>query len=79
MSLTGGEGSILGTVLAAVLLTVVSSGIVVLAVNVYWADIVRGFLLFAAVAIDQITKEQHERYRRAQALKAAIGDGGGDS
>jgi ribose/xylose/arabinose/galactoside ABC-type transport system permease subunit len=79
VSLTGGEGSILGTVLAAVLLTVVSSGIVVLAVNVYWSDIVRGLLLFAAVAIDQITKEQHERYRRAQAMKAAIGDGAGEA
>jgi ribose transport system permease protein len=58
-SLSGGRGTMLGTVLALLILGVLNNGLVLLNVNTYWQDVVRGTLLIAAVAFDQL------RLRRA--------------
>lgn len=51
-SLNGGTGTILGAILGAVLLSVVSSSLALLGVDIYWQGIISGTILLAAVTID---------------------------
>jgi ribose transport system permease protein len=51
-SLSGGKGTILGAILGAVLLSIVSSSLALMNVSVYWQDIIRGSILLAAVTFD---------------------------
>lgn len=51
-SLSGGQGTIWGAILGAVLLSVVSSSLALLNVSVYWQDIIRGAILLGAVSFD---------------------------
>jgi ribose transport system permease protein len=74
VSFTGGEGSVLGTILAVILLTVVTSGIVALNIDSYFSNVVSGALLLGAVAVDQFTEEQRDRYRRLLAIRTAMAD-----
>jgi ribose transport system permease protein len=58
-SRSGGQGSILGAILGAALLSVISSSLALLDVSVYWQDIIRGSILLAAVTIDlYLTKKR---------------------
>lgn len=76
VSFTGGEGSVPGTVLAVVLISVVTSGIVALNIDSYYSDVVNGALLLGAVAVDQLTEEQHVRFRRMLAVRSALSEEG---
>jgi len=53
-SLAGGRGSIVGTILGVLVISVVNNGIVLLNIESFWQDVVRGTLLIVAVAIDQL-------------------------
>jgi ribose transport system permease protein len=53
-SLAGGRGSIVGTTLGVLIIAVVNNGIVLLNIESFWQDVVRGLLLIVAVAIDQL-------------------------
>jgi ribose transport system permease protein len=53
-SLTGGRGTVFGTVLGVLVIGVVNDGIVLLNVSSFYQDVVRGMLLIIAVAIDQV-------------------------
>lgn len=53
VSLRGGKGAISGTILAVLLLGVLENGLTILNVNSFWQDIAQGFLLVAAVIIQQ--------------------------
>ena len=53
-SLAGGRGSIVGTILGVLVIGVVNNGIVLLSIESFWQDVVRGTLLIVAVAIDQL-------------------------
>lgn len=53
-SLSGGRGTILGTVLGLVLIGVLNNGLVLLNVNSFWQDVARGTLLILAVSFDQL-------------------------
>ena len=52
-SLQGGKGTIVGTILAVILLGVLENGLIILDVNSFWQDIAQGALLVAAVVIQQ--------------------------
>jgi ribose transport system permease protein len=52
-SLRGGKGTVVGTVLAVLLLGVLVNGLTVLGVNTFWQDVAQGTLLIAAVVIQQ--------------------------
>jgi ribose transport system permease protein len=52
----GGEGSILATLIGAILVTTIRNGLNILGVNAFWQYVVNGTVIIAAVAID--------RYRR---------------
>jgi ribose transport system permease protein len=53
-SLKGGRGSMLGTLLAVLVIGVVDNGIILLGINSFWQGVVTGLLLIIAVAIDQL-------------------------
>jgi ribose transport system permease protein len=54
--LTGGEGTVAGTVLGVLILGVLSNGLVLLDVNPFWQEVVRGGVIILAVAIDEYRK-----------------------
>jgi ribose transport system permease protein len=51
-SLMGGKGSILGSAIGAVTLGVISNGLVLLKVDVYWVPIVQGLILVVAILLN---------------------------
>jgi ribose transport system permease protein len=52
-SLSGGKGSILGTVLGAVIIGVLNNGLVLLDVSPFWQQVVKGGVILLAVIIDK--------------------------
>jgi len=59
-SLTGGEGSVTGTLVGATLLGVIRNGLVLMGVSMYWQTVVIGLILIGGVAIDRFTRRQSE-------------------
>jgi ribose transport system permease protein len=53
-SLSGGRGSIFGTVLGCLIIGVLNSGLVLLAVSPSWQYVVKGAVIITAVALDNI-------------------------
>lgn len=54
-SLSGGEGSIIGALLGVILLNLISNGLNLLGINVYWQNVVIGGVLIIAVAADSLS------------------------
>lgn len=52
-SLLGGRGTILGTVLGAVIIGVLNNGLVLLNVSPFWQEVVKGLVILAAVIVDK--------------------------
>lgn len=53
-SLSGGRGSILGTVLGCLIIGVLNNGLFLLDVSPFWQQVVKGFVIIAAVAADKL-------------------------
>lgn len=63
-SLSGGEGTILGSVLGLILLNIINNGLILLNTQVYWQDFINGVILLAAVTIDYISHQNRiKRYK----------------
>jgi ribose transport system permease protein len=56
-SLSGGRGSIWGTVLGAVIIGVLNNGLVLLDVSPFWQQVVKGAVILLAVIIDKINSK----------------------
>jgi ribose transport system permease protein len=56
-SLSGGRGSILGTVLGCLIIGVLNNGLVLLDVSPFWQQVVKGLVILTAVAIDKMSKK----------------------
>jgi ribose transport system permease protein len=54
-SLSGGQGSVLGTVLGCLIIGVLNNGLFLLGVSPFWQQVVKGFVILAAVAIDRMS------------------------
>lgn len=54
-SLSGGRGSVLGTVLGCLIIGVLNNGLFLLDVSPFWQQVVKGFVILAAVAIDRMS------------------------
>jgi ribose transport system permease protein len=57
-SLSGGRGSILGTVLGCLIIGVLNNGLFLLNVSPFWQQVVKGFVILIAVAIDRTNKAE---------------------
>ncbi|GGJ22352.1 ABC transporter permease [Paenarthrobacter histidinolovorans] len=74
ISLFGGTGSVLGAMIGAVLIAVVSNGMNVLNVQSYWQSLVIGLIILAGVSFDTL-----RRYRSGKPIlrRPASGTGSG--
>lgn len=52
-SLSGGRGSVLGTVIGCLIIGVLNNGLILLNVSPFWQQVVKGVVIVAAVAIDR--------------------------
>ena len=59
-SLSGGKGSIWGTVLGAIIIGVLNNGLVLLNVSPFWQQVVKGFVILLAVIIDKANSKNEE-------------------
>jgi len=57
-SLTGGRGSVPGTVIGALIIGVLNNGLVLLNISPFWQQIIKGFVIIFAVAIDRIYEKE---------------------
>lgn len=60
-SITGGAGTVLGSVLGLVLLSLISNALVLLNVSVNWQSAISGLILLVAVAVDTLSKRRPRR------------------
>jgi ribose transport system permease protein len=58
-SLSGGRGSMMGTVLGCLLIGVLNNGLVLLGVSPDWQLVVKGLVIIAAVAIDRASRTEN--------------------
>ncbi|KAA9104764.1 ABC transporter permease [Microbacterium rhizomatis] len=68
----GGSGSILGSVLGVVLLSLINNSLVLLGVSVNWQNVVFGAILLLAVSIDQLSRRRRTT-RLASRKPEAVG------
>lgn len=76
VAITGGEGRMTGVVLAVILLGLVTSGITAMGLDPNIGRLIVGGALIAAVAINQIGQERHNRRQRRQAMEEFAAEGG---
>jgi ribose transport system permease protein len=57
-SLSGGRGSIFGTVLGCLIIGVLNNGLVLLEVSPFWQAVIKGYVIIAAVAVDKMGTKQ---------------------
>jgi len=56
-SLSGGKGSIIGTVQGALIIGILNTGLVLLNVSPFWQQVVKGFVILFAVSIDRFNRK----------------------
>lgn len=61
ISMTGGEGNILGVALGAILIALLKNMFTMLSVSGYWQTIILGIVIILSVAIDCVRKKRQER------------------
>ena len=59
-SLFGGEGSIIATLIGAIIMTTLRNGLNILGVNSFWQYVVNGAIIIAAIAIDQYRRRRQQ-------------------
>lgn len=61
-SLMGGRGSIVGSLIGAFVIGVLSDGLVMLGVSEFWQMVIKGLVIVAAVAIDQLQSRLQTKF-----------------
>ncbi len=59
-SLSGGRGSIMGTVLGCLIIGVLNNGLFLLNVSPFWQQVIKGLVILAAVAIDKLNSDNRD-------------------
>jgi len=57
-SLSGGRGSVPGTVLGALIIGVLNSGLVIMGVDPFWQQVIKGCVILLAVVIDRLNYKE---------------------
>lgn len=57
-SLSGGKGTILGTVQGALIIGILNNGLVLLNVSPFWQQVIKGFVILLAVVIEKINSRE---------------------
>lgn len=58
-SLSGGRGSVLGTVLGCLIIGVLNNGLVLLEVSPFWQQVIKGVVILVAVALDKMSAREN--------------------
>jgi ribose transport system permease protein len=58
MSLSGGEGTVLGGLLGLIFMALVTNALTLLGVSIYWESVVTGAILIAAVSFDMLSRRR---------------------
>jgi ribose transport system permease protein len=58
-SLSGGQGSIKGTIIGAILIGVLNNGLVLLNVSPFWQQVVKGLVILLAVIVDKMNQKSN--------------------
>lgn len=74
--LTGGEGTVSGTLIGVLILGVLANGLVLLNINSFWQDVVRGTVIIVAVAADEFRKRRRTTEFKEQATDEAAATAG---
>lgn len=60
-SLSGGIGTVGGTIIGAFVIGVLSDGLVMMGVSEFWQNVIKGFVIIAAVVFDQMQQKMNAR------------------
>ena len=56
-SLSGGKGTVLGSVLGVIMLNIINNALVLFNVSVHWQSLISGVILIVAILIDQLSQK----------------------
>ncbi len=59
-SLKGGEGTVLGSLLGVLLMSIINDELVLLNVSIYWQSIISGVILIGAVTFDMLNQKRSQ-------------------
>jgi ribose transport system permease protein len=60
MSLSGGEGTIIGAILGLIFMALVTNALTLFGVSIYWEGVVTGTILMVAVSLDRLSRRRLE-------------------
>ena len=66
-ALSGGRGTMLGTILGVLVITLIGNGLVLLGMNPFFQEVVRGLIIVVAVLLNILAVERNERLRAKNA------------
>lgn len=72
-ALSGGRGTVRGTLIGAFLIGFLVDGLVLVGVSVFWQQVIKGAVIILAVAVDQAQQTLHRHRAGAKAVRAASG------
>ena len=64
-SIYGGEGSVFGTLVAVILITVISNSLLLIGIDSYWQDFFNGLVILVGVTISAVQAKRKSNKRRA--------------
>jgi len=70
-SMSGGRGTIGGTIIGAFVIGILSEGLVMMGVSTFWQIVVKGLVIILAVVVDQAQRRLQQRVVLTQVAKAA--------
>jgi erythritol transport system permease protein len=69
-SMSGGRGTIGGTIIGAFVIGILSDGLVMMGVSSFWQMVIKGLVIIIAVIIDQAQRRLRQRVTLMQMAKA---------
>ncbi len=70
-SMSGGRGTIGGTIIGAFVIGILSDGLVMMGVSAFWQMVIKGVVIIAAVVIDQAQRKLQQRVALQQMAQLA--------
>jgi erythritol transport system permease protein len=70
-SMSGGRGTVGGTVIGAFVIGILSDGLVMMGISSFWQTVIKGLVIIAAVVVDQAQRRLQQRVAVMQMAKVA--------
>ena len=74
-SMAGGNGTLIGTVFGALVMTVMANGLNHMGISPYWQQIIKGVLIIAAVALDGFKRTREQQQITREIIKGEKEEG----